>query len=35
MKNRKDSIMFGVTLAITSQIFYAIPFFKSKDGMAI
>lgn len=27
--------MFGVTLAITSQIFYAIPFFKSEDSMAI
>jgi|TARA_R100000049_G_C1951524_1_gene99719 hypothetical protein len=35
MKNRKDSIMFGVTLAITSQIFYAIPFFKNEDSMSI
>lgn len=35
MKNRKDAIMFGVTLAITSQIFYVIPFFKNKDSMAI
>ena len=35
MKNRKDAIMFGVTLAITSQIFYAIPFFKNEDSMSI
>lgn len=27
--------MFGVTLAITSQIFYAIPLFKSEDSIAI
>ncbi len=35
MKNRRDAIMFGVTLAVTSQIFYVIPFFKNKDSMAI
>ncbi|HEX5679106.1 MAG TPA: hypothetical protein VFX91_14160 [Alcanivorax sp.] len=35
MKYRADAAIFGVALAITSQVFYAIPFFKNGDHMAI